>query len=102
MRFQGTARIVQNLAGPKNANAARKNQREMPRFQGTAHIVWNLASPKNTNAAHRSKQKSGFSQEPYALFGTSQVLKMLMQPVKAKKKAAFLRNRKHCLEPFRF
>ena len=73
----------------------------MPRFKGTARIVWNRLGNKNANAARKSKEKCHASKEPHALLGTSQVLKMQMQPVKAKKNAAFPRNRTQCLEPRR-
>ena len=70
-------------------------------FQGTARIVRNLAGPKNANAARKSKEKCRISKEPHALFGTLYGLKMLIQPVKVKRNAAYPRNRTHCSEPRR-
>ena len=101
----------------------------MPRFQGTACIVQIHAGLKNANVARKTKEKCRVSKESHTLFGTSQVLKRLMQPVKAKeiphfqgtarivqnladikilmqavnikRNAAFPRNRTHFSEPRR-
>ena len=73
----------------------------MPIFTGTVRIVRNLAGPKNANAARKSKEQCSVSKEQHALFGTWQVQKMLMQPVKEKRNAVFPRNHTHCLEPRR-
>ena len=44
----------------------------MPDFQGTARIVWNLVGPKKANAARKSKEKCCVYKELHALFGTPQ------------------------------
>ena len=76
-------------------------ERTMQHFQETKRIVWNLAGTNDANAACKCKEKCCVSKEPHALIGTSQVQKILMKPVKAKRNAAFPRNRMHGLEPRR-